>query len=438
MTQTGTQGTVHIVGAGLAGLSAAVRLAGAGRRVVLYEAADQAGGRCRSFYDNKLAREIDNGNHLLFSANREALSYLKTIGADGSLIAPTAAAFPFLDLRDGRRWTLRPGTPYWPFWLLDPSRRIPGVPLTSYLKLFRLARAKAGDRVADCLDPKDPLWATFWHPLTVAALNTQPDAAAARLLWQVLRESFLKGESACRPMVARHGLATSLVTPALGFLESRRAQLHLNRRLRAIERGDGLVRSLDFGAVQVRLGRADRVICAVPPVVAKGLLPEISAPQESTAIVNAHIRLDGQADALRAAADQLDPDLPFLGLIGGTVDWIFLRGDVVSLTVSAADALAARPNEEIVQRLWADTAKALGLAETPLPPLRLIKEKRATFAQTPAALAQRPGPCTGWRNLVLAGDWTDTGLPATIESAVTSGRRAAENLSGDLSQTQHF
>jgi squalene-associated FAD-dependent desaturase len=342
-----------------------------------------------------------------------------------------------LDLRNGRRWQLRPGSPYWPFWLLDPSRRIPGVPLASYFKIFRLARAKASDRVIDCLDTKDALWAPFWRPLTVAALNTPPEAASAQLLWHVLQESFLKGESACRPMIARDGLAASFVTPAIRFLEGCHARLHLNRRLRSFEIAKERLRALDFGAVQVQLAPADRVICALPPAVAKGLLPEISAPEESTAIVNAHIRLDGQAEALQAARAGLDPGLPFLGLIGGTVDWIFLRGDVASLTVSAADALAARPNNEIIDRLWADTAKALSLAAAPLPPLRLIKEKRATFAQTPAALARRPGVRTAWQNLFLAGDWTDTGLPATIESAITSGHRAADKLLEGTSQPQY-
>jgi hypothetical protein len=118
-------------------------------------------------------------------------------------------------------------------------------------------------------------------------------------------------------------------------------------------------------------------------------------------------------------------DLPFLGLVGSWADWLFLRGDVVSLTVSAARALAGESSDAIGARLWRDTARALGLPPEPRPPLRVIKERRATFAQTPAALARRPPAKTRWRNLLLAGDWTDTGYPATIESAVRSGRAAA-------------
>ena len=100
--------TVHVVGAGLAGLACAVRLAGKGRRIIVYEAAPRAGGRCRSFYDDVIGRTVDNGNHLLLSANHAALGYLKDIGAGDSLTGPQSALFPFLDLVSGARWDLRP------------------------------------------------------------------------------------------------------------------------------------------------------------------------------------------------------------------------------------------------------------------------------------------------------------------------------------------
>jgi phytoene dehydrogenase-like protein len=109
MAEARAVGTVHVVGAGIAGLACAVRLAQQGRHVRLYEAAGQAGGRCRSYYDSRLERTIDNGNHILLTANREALSYVEEIGAAESLAGPAHAAFPFVDLQTGDRWTLRPG-----------------------------------------------------------------------------------------------------------------------------------------------------------------------------------------------------------------------------------------------------------------------------------------------------------------------------------------
>ena len=128
-------GIVHIVGAGLSGLSAAVRLTEAGRRVLLYESAPQAGGRCRSFFDATLDRVVDNGSHLALSGNRALLGYLERVGASGALTELRPAAFPFLDLHSGERWCLRPGG----LWLFDEARRVPGRGVTTWAARGRTA-----------------------------------------------------------------------------------------------------------------------------------------------------------------------------------------------------------------------------------------------------------------------------------------------------------
>lgn len=412
---------VHIIGAGISGLAAGVRLAQSGRQVVLHEAAAQAGGRCRSYFDARLERVIDNGNHILLSANDAALSYLEEIGARDSLIGPAPARFAFMDLESGERWVLAPNAGPLPWWICSRKRRIPGTRPGSYLAGLRLALAGADKRVIDCIDPGDPLWARFWEPLTVAALNTPPREASARLLWLVVRETFFRGEAACRPLVPRHSLAASFIDPAVELLRRHGAEVHFNHRLRAIGFAGDRAEGLDFGEDKVSLRAGERAVIALPPAGAAALLPGIEAPRDSRPIVNAHIRLP----APPAPAPGMSAELPFLGLVGGAADWLFLRGDVVSLTVSAAEALAERPNRDIAAALWADTARALDLARDPQPLIRVIKEKRATFAQTPETLRQRPPARTAWRNLALAGDWTDTGYPATIESAVRSGRSAA-------------
>lgn len=409
--------TVHVVGAGLAGLACTVRLAAQGRQVVLHEAAPQAGGRCRSYFDRTLGRRIDNGNHLLLSGNRDALAYLEAIGARDSLIGPPEPAFPFLDLESGARWTVRPNRGRVPWWLLVPSRRLPGARLSACRDAWRLARAGPEDTLAQCLDPAAPAWRAFWEPLATAILNTPAASGSARLLWAALRESFALGGAGCRPLIARDGLSESLVDPALRLLERQGATVALGHRLRRIGRGTDRVERLEFDATTVDLGPDDLVILALPPAPAKALLPEIEAPAAAHAIVNAHFVLE--------APPSLPDGSPLLGLVGATAQWIFVRGTLVSLTVSAADALAEQPGDAIAELLWRDTAKALGLPLVPRPPVRIVKEKRATFAQTPEGAARRPQAKTRWRNLLLAGDWTATGLPATIEGAVRSGHHAA-------------
>ena len=409
--------TIHIIGAGLAGLSCAVRLVRDGRRVVLYESALQAGGRCRSFYEPALDRLIDNGNHLVLGANHALMAYLDTIGARDGLISAPEVIFPYVELPTGKRWTLRPNAGPLPWWLLVPERRVPDSRPADYFTALRLKNAAADATVADVFDAGTTFFKRFWEPLMVAVLNTEVEAASARLMWPVIALTFGRGAAACRAYVARDGLSASLVDPAVQWLGERGGETRFGARLRAIELDGGRAVGLDFGARRIALDGDDGLVLAVPPARAVELLPGLAAPEESRAIVNAHYRVDTPLS--------LPGGSPLLGVIGGVAQWIFLRGDVVSVTVSAADALLDMPADDIAALLWADVATALELGDAPLPRNRIVKERRATFAQTPGQVARRPGPRTSYGNLVLAGDWTDTGLPATIEGAVRSGVTAA-------------
>jgi squalene-associated FAD-dependent desaturase len=415
---------VHIVGAGLAGLSCAVRLIARGVPATLYESANQAGGRCRSLYDERLERRIDNGNHMLLGGNRAAFAYLREIGALDTLETPPQPAFPFRDLETGERWTLRLNPGRIPWWFFIPSRRVPGSRALDYLAAMGLAFAAPEDTVSDRLDPNGRLFKRFWEPFAVAVLNTAAEEGSARLLWAVVNETFLKGGEACRPYIAREGLSTTFIDPALAYLDRHGCPVHLGQRLRGLRLIDQRVTALEFADSVVEIAAADRVVLALPPAAIAQLLPEIPVPGESRAIVNAHFRL-GNVPAT--------PDgIPFLGLVGGLAQWIFLRGDVASITVSAGDELAKSASGEIAALLWDEVARALDLPDQALPPYRIIKERRATIAQTPDAARTRPGARTGHANLFLAGDWTDTGIPATIEGAIRSGEAAAALAVGPI------
>lgn len=408
----------HIIGAGLAGLSAAVSLLAQKHAVTLHEASGQAGGRCRSFADAKLKRTIDNGNHLLLSGNKSTARYLSRVGATNALIGPKKACFPFFDVPSGRRWVLRPNSGIVPWWILRPGRRTPGAPAWSHLAgLLALMLAGPGRTVADCVGSRGVLFERFWEPLAVAALNTPATKGAARLLRSVLRETFAKGQDACRPLIAARGLSHAFVDPAIAWLRAQGAELQFKRRLTRVGLSQGRANALYFGARAAPLGAGDSVVLAVPPQAAAGLLPGIAAPLESSPIVNVHFRLSQQADI----AEQL----PFLGLIGGTAQWLFVRGDVAAVTISAAANLAHEPAAVLAERTWRDVAAALARNPAELPPYRVVKEKRATIMQTPAQARLRPGAESAFANVFLAGDWTNTGLPATIESAVRSGELAA-------------
>jgi squalene-associated FAD-dependent desaturase len=417
-----TDGTVHVVGAGLAGLSAATLLAERGVRVVLREGAAQAGGRCRSYVDAQLGMTIDNGNHLVLSGNRAVRDYLARIGASDRLAGPDQADYAFFDLRDGARWRLRPNDGPLAWWVLAKDRRVPGTGPADYLSLAALLARHPGKRIDQVMACSGVLWERLLEPFLLAALNTEAEAGSADLAGAVVRESLARGGQACRPRIADPNLAAAFIEPALAYLEAKGAEVRLGRRLKAIAQDGAQAIGLSFADGDVPLGPDDRVILAVPPGQAQELLPGLNAPDEFRAIINGHFALPAGQRPPGAA--------PITGLIGGTAQWLFVFADRVSVTISGADALVDLDREVLAQRLWADVARALELGEAPLPAWQIVKERRATFAATPQQDAKRPPARTALANLALAGDWTQTGLPATIEGALRSGETAARLVMG--------
>lgn len=406
-------GKAYVVGGGLSGLSAATILAGRGVAVEVIEGAGQAGGRCRSYFDSTLGQVIDNGNHLVLSGNRAVMDYLARIGARDGLAGPPRAEFDFLDLTNGERWVLRPNEGALAWWVTRDGRRVPGTRATDYLKYAPLTWANAKARIGDLMKDRGPLWRKLMRPFLLAALNTAPEDSSARLAGAVLRETLLKGGRFYRPRIAHPTLAAAFVDPALRYLEGKGATVRLSTRLRRLTLADRDAMALDIPDATVPVGPRDVVILAVPPWQAADLVPGLSVPDDFRAIVNAHFAI---VPPPGSAA--------MLGVIGGTAEWIFAFHDRVSVTVSGADAIVDEDREALATRIWADVARALKI-DAPMPAWQIVKEKRATFAATPEQDARRPMAATRWRNLFLAGDWTQTGLPATIEGALWSGETAA-------------
>lgn len=412
----------HVVGAGLAGLSAALRLAQAGVGVTLYEAASHAGGRCRSFIDPKLDCVIDNGAHLMLSGNGEVANFLDLTGGASEIITAPRARFDFLNAANNQRWAVDLGDGQGRLSvllsLLRAHNRPPGVSAWTLFRDLNALKSGQTKTVAACV-AGSAAYEPFWHPLTVAVLNAEPDEAAASLLWRVLADTALKGGTFARPLLTRSGLGAALIEPALTTLAGLGVDVRLSTRVQAVECVDGRVASLSLSSGVEVLGTGDLVVLAVPHFAVDDVVEGLSVPAVSRAILNVHYQLP-QPSAAPAMT----------GLINSPAQWVFVRGSIASVTVSAADAWMDLDADAIAQKLWPDVAKVLGAKvlgeDGDVPPNRVIKERRATFAQTLDAQALRPQAATAYANLTLAGDWTATDLPATIEGALKSGRLAAE------------
>ena len=404
----------YVIGAGLSGLATAVALAAAGVEVEVSEAAAQAGGRCRSYHDTQLGLVIDNGNHLVLSGNRAVQRYLEMVGASDRLVGPARARFAFADVRSGEQWLLHPNEGRIPWWIFDPARRVPKSKSSDYIALAGLLDPKPGLRVDQVISTHGVVWERLMQPFLLAALNVAPEQGCAALAAAVVRETLAKGGRAYRPRIAHPTLSAAFVDPGAAFLSSRGGRLRLGRRLRRLDFAADRIGALAFSDGDVPLAADGPVILATPPWVSQELVPDLTAPDAFCAILNGHFRIAPPPGAE-----------PMVGLVGGLAEWVFAFEDRISVTVSGADRLLDLDREDLARRLWADVAKVYALPPD-LPPWQILKERRATFAATPEQAAKRPGARTQWSNLFLAGDWTDTGLPATIEGALRSGFQAAD------------
>lgn len=370
---------LHVVGAGLAGLAAAWAAAKAGYRVTLHEAAGHAGGRCRSFADPKLDRVVDNGSHMVLGINRSVLGLARQVGAT---LSPLPPQVDFMDLHDGQRWRVSPF-------------RLP----VGWREALAALAPNTGRTVSQVLG-RTAGFRRFWHPLCLALLNTPPENACAALFARVLRAILLAGPSGLRGYRFPSGLSADLVDPILARLRQGGTEIRFHQRLTTIRQ-----HQLTFGQAIEDIGPDDKVVLALPPWAVDEVLGTQYRFLTET-IANIHFRLPLPV--------RLDAPL---GLVGGQAQWLFVRGDVASVTISAA------PAQVDPARVWMEIAPILACPAA-LPPHRVIMERRATLRHDGATLARRPGPTTEIPGVFLAGDWLASPWPCTLESAVFSGLAA--------------
>jgi squalene-associated FAD-dependent desaturase len=444
---------VIVIGAGFAGLSAAARLAESGTRVLVVEARAQAGGRATAFVDRATGELVDNGQHVLFGCYRHTLRFLDRIGASNHVSRQPALAVPYID-EHGRRSELRcPSLPA-PLHLLAGVLRWSAMPWGDRLSALRLAgplrRARAelqrtGHVSVMPADATVSEWLRshgqgrklqqwLWEPLAVAALNQSPDRASAAPFVRVVAEMFGPDQHDAAIVLPIKPLHLMYAEPAARYIEARGGVVRTNALARiAVARN--AVTGIDIRGERVA---ANRVICAVPWFGLSAMFPGEAPIALRDTLRAADATAPMPIVTVNLWYDRRVMEEPFVGLPGRAMQWVFdkrlafgTEASHLSLVASGAEELVGLSQDALVSRAAAEVAGAIaGARGARLVRGTVVREKRATFALDPGQ-PPRPGVVTGVRGLYLAGDWIDTGLPGTIESAVLSGHLAAETVLSD-------
>jgi squalene-associated FAD-dependent desaturase len=430
---------VTIIGGGFAGLAAGVELVERGFAVTLLERRNHLGGRAYSFTDPITGDTVDNGQHLFMGCYHHTIAFLKKIGCLDKLKFQAQTQVDFLDAETGIDSFICPTLPA-PLHVLAGLFRLKGLTLGDKLRTLNLSstlrgRAKTnGDLTVSewlkKLKQSDNIKERFWAPMVVATLNESPDAASARMLIKVLQEAFGGGREASAIGISSVGLSDLYTEAAAQFIKARGGEIRLLARVNKIIFSEKRATGIDLQNGE-RLA-ADYLISTVPPNVLFEMLDEGVRDQEfayleklkSSAIVSINLWFD------RPVTDR-----KFIGLIGTEVQWLFNKDAIslnsknsnhIALIISAANNYTGWTKSELVKMALRDLHHLIPQSrEANLLHSTIVKERDATISHTVESDRLRPEAQTSISNFIVAGDWTNTGLPATIESAVLSGHRAA-------------
>jgi squalene-associated FAD-dependent desaturase len=441
-----------VVGGGFAGLSAAVRLARRGARVLVVEARSRLGGRATTFQDRETGDLVDNGQHVLLGCYTETFSFLDDIGAADNVSLQSQLAVTMID-RSGRKSRLECPTLPSPFHLLAGVLDWPALPWRDRLSVLRmrtplrLARRElsgSGRRIAASPGETVENWLIrngqtarlremLWEPLALAALNQRPSQAAAPLFARVLGEMFGRDARAAAIALPTKPLHAMYAEPARAYIEGHGG---------TVLTGAPATVRIEAGIAGVSSGTHrwhPRAVISAVPWFAIGDLFEGEISSLGPLLERARATVSSPVVTVNLWFDRPLFDEPFIGLPGRAMQWAFDKrpgfgngGAYLSLVSSGASPLLERSNAELIALAVEELLETIpGTRSSQLLRATVVREPRATFSLAPGQ-PQRPDTETPIRGLYLAGDWIATGLPATVESAVRSGHRAADAVSRHL------
>ncbi len=423
-----------IIGGGLAGLTAASILSQKNISVTIIESSPKLGGRTYSFFDKETSSIIDNGQHMLMGCYKETLSFLSLIGAENNFEYQKNLYIKFIS-KDKKQFKIDASKLFYPFNLLfaiinyNAFSAKDKLSFISFLiKLpFISKKSLSRSNVKEWLERENQnqtLIENFWKILCVGALNTNLEKASAYIFYEVLIEIFFNGNFASTIILPKFGLSESIINPAQEFIQKNNGQIILsetakeilveNQKVVEVKTDKNVFTEFDYVISAIPLYAFNKIVKNENPCFEPASLSGRLELSHST-ILNIHIWL--KENKLQEK---------FYGLLDSPLHWIFAKENHINIVISDADYLAEKSKEEIFDFATDELFQFTSIAKTDILNYKIIKEKRATFVPAIDILDKRPNSKTEIKNLFLAGDWINTGLPSTIESAVKSGRMAAE------------
>lgn len=435
MNKSKLQYDVLIIGGGVSGLRAAVELSAKGARVLLLEKNKTTGGRASSFFHHPTQSIVDNGQHLLLGCYHATREFLQLIGSEGYASLQTTLRIPYRTA-DSKYYELNcPQLPA-PFHAVAGLLRFPAFSFSSRVKtaivardLFLMPKFLSSDQITveewlSLRHQTEEARKFLWDVLCVGAMNNTPEKVSAAMFARVVKTIFSSSRENSSFLLPHVPLQKLFADPAVDFITQRGGTVLTNIRVATIDVKDGMVHSVTTTTRESF--KASSYILAVPWFAVKQLfssrVPFPLPAYRSAPIINIHLWFNKPT---------LDQD--FVALVGHRLQWIFSASRLLreerehlSCVISSAEQWIEMPAKDILPLALADlSATVPAVREAQLLHWIVVKEKRATFVPAPGLEVQRPSAETEIKNLYLAGDWTATGYPATIEGAVLSGRRAA-------------
>jgi len=425
-----------IIGGGIAGLTAASYLCNSGFFIRLLESSPKTGGRAFSFFDKNLNCNLDNGQHLLMGCYGYTLDFIRLIDAVGNFKVQTKMELNFIDANK-KHFSLKASSLPYPFSLLTAILGFKAVPLAERLSAIAFfaklplvtgnsIRAMSVREWLKSMAQSDLIISVLWELLAVSALNADIDTASASVFCDILKQIFFHGNSSTRMIIPAKGLSQSFCEPAETFITAKGGEVSLSEKVIRLVVVNNKVTKVITNKNEY--SDFDFVVSSAPLYSLKSFLPGYSScidsiPElEYSSIFSAHIKIKNNT---------LTDD--FYALIASPLHWVFNHGSYLTVVISNSDSLQNMSKAEMEILVKEEIEKYFGIEKENLSDIKIIKEKRATFIPSQSVIKQRPGFTTNLDNFYLAGDWTSTGLPSTIESAAKSGKIISDYISGVLS-----